>query len=576
MAYLNYLRKTWKIIPSEYKVRAIKSFCLSAVNAVLDIISLAALLPLLILLANRQTFDWLPKNLSFENTLFIISCSVILLFILKNFISIAIARYQHTFTTSLSCDLSEQVYLNFFNKPYLEVVKENSADTWRKISTTPSDFANQVMLGFLTLSLELLILLALSLLILFYNPVVLGILIAVFTPVVVGYYLFKKKLLYEVEQSFRNIAPLAGVQLQKGIDSFMEVKIYHNEEYFKNNFIDLKREAAANLSELKTATVVPSKVFEIAGVLILSVSFIYYALTHTDAGELIISLGVLTATFYRLAPSFNKILINITQIKAYAYSLDELTKLLAFHAHSSNVSQDTLAFSSRIQLNKIEFQYSGSPFLLKGIHPITINKGTFTLIVGKSGNGKTTLLNMLAGLLPIETSNLIVDDTKLTSLNLKAWQNNIGYVPQHITILNDTLLNNILVGSDLNEQHLQEVIHLACLESLVQSMPFGLQTKIGEMGSTISGGQAQRIILARALYRQPSVLLLDEFVNQLDPDTKQMILANLQKLVNQSLTIIAASHDAMLELFADQFIQIDKGEIRIISSEIVTVLPPLK
>ena len=187
-----------------------------------------------------------------------------------------------------------------------------------------------------------------------------------------------------------------------------------------------------------------------------------------------------------------------------------------------------------------------------------INKGEFVLLQGPSGSGKTTLLNILTGLIDTYDGEIKVDGKTLDKENICAWQKLLGIVTQQTIILDESLLKNIVFGEDeqsVNHTRLDQAIKLSCLGNFIQSFPDGIKTELGEHGHKISGGQAQRIGLARALYREPSILFLDEFTNQLDATVKEQILSLLK---GNQITIVASSHDAALLNYADKVVQLNE------------------
>jgi ABC-type bacteriocin/lantibiotic exporter with double-glycine peptidase domain len=166
-------------------------------------------------------------------------------------------------------------------------------------------------------------------------------------------------------------------------------------------------------------------------------------------------------------------------------------------------------------------------------------------IAGISGSGKTTLLSIILGLLKPDKGNILVDSINIFN-NIKAWQAEIGYVPQNLYLIEDTIQNNIALGTlekNVNVDSLNRAINLACLEDLIHELPNGLTTNIGQKGINLSGGQRQRVGIARALYRQPKLLILDEFTNALDKELEEKILKNIYSL-KKIVTVIIVSHDS--------------------------------
>jgi ABC-type multidrug transport system fused ATPase/permease subunit len=186
---------------------------------------------------------------------------------------------------------------------------------------------------------------------------------------------------------------------------------------------------------------------------------------------------------------------------------------------------------------------------------LTIKKNDFVILRGPSGAGKTTLIHLLAGLIEKYEGEVLIDGIVLSPENLRAWQAKIGMVSQAPVILQDTVLANITFGEDessTDPDRVELAIRLAGIKEFIETLPLKLLTPIGENGLTLSGGQRQRLALARALYRNPEIVLLDEVTNQLDEENKLNILKNLRELTLTGKTIILASHDPVALDFATQ------------------------
>jgi ABC-type bacteriocin/lantibiotic exporter with double-glycine peptidase domain len=259
-------------------------------------------------------------------------------------------------------------------------------------------------------------------------------------------------------------------------------------------------------------------------------------------------------------------LISVSQIQTYSYSISELQQSLSEERGRSAIGDDPLSFERSVFLKNLSFQYlSNSKFnVLKNLN-VEIYKGEFVLLQGPSGVGKTTLIHILAGLINEYQGELRIDDAILSKENLQSWQNKLGFVPQATVVLQGTLLENIGYGQTREEIDLAQVEHtieLSGLKEFIESLPEKLNTHVGENGLTLSGGQRQRLVLARALYRNPEVLLLDEVTNQLDEENKIKILTTLQDLARKGKTILFATHDSLAENYASRILVLKKEKLQ--------------
>jgi ABC-type bacteriocin/lantibiotic exporter with double-glycine peptidase domain len=224
--------------------------------------------------------------------------------------------------------------------------------------------------------------------------------------------------------------------------------------------------------------------------------------------------------------------------------LDEFNQNKKINSYPLIEKIEKVTFDKDLIIEKLYFGYKETKKEILNNFSIKISFGKFLGIAGISGSGKTTLLSIILGLLKPDKGNVLVDGVSIFN-NIKAWQAEIGYVPQNLYLIDDTIQNNIALGTleeDVNVDLLNQAINLACLEDLINELPDGLKTNIGEKGINISGGQRQRVGIARALYRQPKLLILDEFTNALDKGLEEKILKNIYSL-RKTVTGIIVSHD---------------------------------
>ena len=219
-------------------------------------------------------------------------------------------------------------------------------------------------------------------------------------------------------------------------------------------------------------------------------------------------------------------------------------------------------FNKSIQLKNIDFDYGNSKSIIKSVN-IEIFKGSTIGIKGSSGSGKSTLIDILTGLLDPKKGQVLVDGEDI-SKNLISWKEQIGYVPQEIFLLDDTIKNNIAFGVEekfINDDLIKESLNKAGLKEFINELPHGVQTTTGERGARLSGGQSQRIAIARALYNKPSILILDEATNSLDIPNENKILDTIKTNL-ADITVIIVSHRTNTFKICDKVYTIDNGTLK--------------
>ncbi|WP_421985394.1 ABC transporter ATP-binding protein [Roseivirga sp.] len=288
------------------------------------------------------------------------------------------------------------------------------------------------------------------------------------------------------------------------------------------------------------------------------------------SGNLLKSLPRLTLyaiAGYRLLPALQKAFSAIAKVKHSMPSLHKLYDDLMLAKgleDKEGESIERMPFKNKISIKNISFRYEEmNSDVLKDLN-FEICKGSMTAFVGATGSGKTTLIDIITGLLSPEKGELIVDGVNTTSHNIAEWQQNIAYVPQEVYLYDDTLKANITFGKDLvdnDDKRMTSALQMAGIyDFIMNELPQGLDTKIGERGVRLSGGQRQRIGLARALYRNPTVLVLDEATSALDNITEKAIIESL-KLLPDEITVIMIAHRLSTVKYADTIFLLEKGEV---------------
>ncbi|MGI9626082.1 MAG: ABC transporter ATP-binding protein [Longimicrobiales bacterium] len=278
---------------------------------------------------------------------------------------------------------------------------------------------------------------------------------------------------------------------------------------------------------------------------------------------------VIAFLFHRLAGRFHFVQLEYEMLatgESAFWSLEQLTAEAEAMAEPPSGSQEAPDLTQGIEFDRVSFAYGEVP-VMSDIS-FTVPAGAFAAIVGPSGVGKTTILDLIAGLYQPDTGRILVDGLSLDSLDRTAWRRQIGYVPQDSVLFHDDVLRNVWVaGDEVDEELVREALEQADAWSFVRDLPDGLHTVLGERGAKLSGGQRQRIAIARALIGRPKLLMLDEATTALDPATEDAILGTLRKLRGK-VTVLAISHQRALQGVADIVFQLGDSGI------VETVRPP--
>ena len=263
-----------------------------------------------------------------------------------------------------------------------------------------------------------------------------------------------------------------------------------------------------------------------------------------------------------LPPSLNKVIVQIQNIKFINPVINNLHSEFKLEEKLEKNNKKKLEFNNSIHLQNIFYKYEGkSEFTLKNIE-IKIDKNEIIGIMGSTGSGKSTLINLINGLLKPTSGKISVDEEDIQT-NLSEWQKNIGYVPQNIFLLDDTIRKNIAFGfydKDIDENLLNQSVKSAELEDTIKKLPEGLSSFVGERGAKLSGGEIQRIGIARALYNNSSILIFDEFTSNLDFETEKKILDTILRLKGKK-TIILISHKLGPIQICNKIFKVQNGSV---------------
>jgi len=280
------------------------------------------------------------------------------------------------------------------------------------------------------------------------------------------------------------------------------------------------------------------------------------------------TIGLIAVSFQRLLPSASRIsnsIINIRRYKPLVYivkgRIDSLSKNKQHEIDKKKAQK--IRFEHSLELSNVCYRYANSESNAIDKVSLEIPKNSSFAIVGESGAGKSTLVDILLGLLPIKIGSIRCDDIEIATNSDFFLSSMVGYVPQQVSLLDATIKENIAFGvesGNIDEVALNRALSIAQLEMLIAELPDGVNTEIGEKGSKLSGGQCQRIGIARALYRDPEILIMDEATNALDAATESDFNNALQALMGKKTLIIIAHRLTSVQI-CDQIVQLEKGKI---------------
>jgi ABC-type multidrug transport system fused ATPase/permease subunit len=334
---------------------------------------------------------------------------------------------------------------------------------------------------------------------------------------------------------------------------YVELEVNGAFPTLQRSFLQGMDKISHNRMKLDTLLRLPLFLSELSVVVGLTMLVLY------GQGDVRMLVGVFAVASFRLLPALRAILTGWTQIQNALCCLDVIEEGLKDYQEEDETEKQNITFENEIRMQGIDYAYPGGEQILKGFD-CRISKGEYMGFCGTSGVGKSTLFNLLIGLIEPDAGALKIDGVPLTRGMRASWMKQIGYVPQEVFIFNGTLAENIALGCErIDYRQIDEILEKVSLGKWVKSLPDGVNTRLSEAGGKLSGGQKQRIGIARALYRKVAVLLLDEATSALDNVTEKEINRTLQQLKenNEGLTILSIAHRESSLSFCDRIITIE-------------------
>ncbi len=567
-----YLENLKKFLKYYGKGRYIKLFGftgLSLIAGCLEFLGVALVYPFILMIIQPEALPNTFKFIRIENTLqngLLIGFSVFLIFILKNAFIIFIQYMQSKFVSNWKQALVNKFMNYYIFAPYKDTMKISQSDKLYMMETLTSRVIDNFVLRSLNLLTNAIIIsmILLLLLIKYLIPAIITIIFVCISLVIQNKY-FKSKTA-DISATYAKRTRQYKASLLENINNIKELKILSAEKLFYENF----KIVAAELKQIQIKqgfyASIPPYIVEILVVTALLVMASFLSFQNTDNHpELIASFAIVVAALFRIAPALNRIqssIININSSRNFVKKLNEAYENLDFeHFEKYDCpSNERLDFKRKIQLKNTNFSYNSSKQVIKNMS-FEINKGDFVGIIGLSGAGKSTLADIITGLLPADSGTIQIDDTILTPENFPKFRHIIGYVPQQINILNKTFKENVAWGCEkIDDAGVIKALKAAQIYDIVADFPEGINAKAVSGSNGLSQGQKQRIAIARALYRDPEIIILDEATSALDVQVEHE-LTEMLKEISKSKTIIAIAHRLSTLKVCNKLIYIKEGQL---------------
>ena len=540
--------------------------------ALLEMVGIGIIFPILKIIIDPQFIIKINKynikiieNLTSDKILILMLIVMIIIFLMKNFLIGILSWIQIKFSMFLQNKVSTMLLNKYVNSTYLFHKQNDSSKLIRAVNYDSMIAITGFVIPSFYLATELFLIIGIILLFAIYQTN--GLLI-VFFFFLVSILIYKKfnLILKEFGKKKQLNETLKLKSLVTIFEGIKEILFYKKQRFFFNHYEKANISSNDSQSLLEGVKILPRLLLETLGVIVLSSVIIFLVLKGSNLSEFIPIIAIYVVGGFKILPSLNRIISAIQQMRFNKVYLETLIYEYQNQNHykyiNDGVKIQNLNFNYEIQLKKISFDYKTEGRKNKLLNKINFSfkKNTITAIVGKSGSGKSTIIDILLGLLQPDSGEIIVDGKPINQNIVKL---KIGYVPQNNFLLNDTIKKNVAFGiseEEIDQNKLNRALELSNLLNDFKSSKLSLETVVGQKGLQISGGQAQRISIARSLYENPEIIVFDEATNSLDQSTENEILQNLLKL-KHSKTIILITHNKKILKFCDKVISIDEIEV---------------
>ena len=481
-----------------------------------------------------------------ENILHIVLIIIFIIYFIKNLYLGFYSWVETKFSYKVRFDIGVSLFKKYLNKPYMFHVQNNSSHLMAKIIQDTAVFGSALSNASALLT-EILVITGITLFLFIVKPLETSIIFLIGSILSTGFYMFvKNKVVLLGEQ--RTQAEKAKMKsLQQGLGAIKDIIIYKVQKLFTDSF-SVDSNNIANVGfKISFINKLPRIWFELCIISIVTIVIFIMSLQKIDSNSIMATIGIFLIASLRIIPSINKILVALQTIKFSEPALNSLQKDLKIETfdilNEEKKEKGTMDFKNEIKIENLNFRYPNSQKdVLKNLN-FSIKKNQFIGIVGETGSGKSTLVDLLTGLIKPSSGSIKVDGMNI-SKNLDLWKKKIGYVPQNLYLMDDTVKKNIAFGYKDNEisfEIIQNCINQSELSKFISGLENGIESKVGEKAVKISGGEKQRVGIARALYHDPQVLIFDEATSSLDLTTEKKIFETLKKF-KLNKTIIFITH----------------------------------
>jgi len=560
--------KTFALLPEKLKKQSILFIFLLSVATILETIGIGLIFPLVDLIINdtftRNLFGFDLKSISLNYgkseivSKLLIAYGILIFF--KSIYLIFFAYWNNKLSMNLYKYLSEMLLSVYMNMNYDYYFKRNSSDLIRNVMIECKN-VGALVLSYMKLIVEVTVAISILIIVFYIDPKISILIFSTFLFFSIIYYTLVKKPLYNYALIRQNTSSEQLKTLQENFSGIKDIKLKSLEIFFKKIYFNNLEKFTVAAYKSNTLQEMPRILIELVFLIVICLIVFVNLSSDGDLKEIIPILGMYVAVGLKLVPAIAKVLSLFQIVQSNKPSIEVVSKEILLQSKlkkETTLNLPNINFNKEINLENIKFSYKKDNFIFNKYN-FKIKSNSFVGIIGKSGQGKSTLVDIITGLLKVNEGKVKVDGADINN-NIKSWQKQIGYVSQSIFLSDNTLTKNIAFGVPDKDINFEDVIRCTkdtMIYDFINKLENKFETVVGEKGIKLSGGQIQRLAIARELYRKPKLLILDEATSGLDEETENEILKFLDKIKGK-ISVIIVSHRNNTIKNCDQILDLSK------------------
>lgn len=579
---INLMKKLSYVFTRKQKWQLVGILIIITIGAFLELMGVSIIMPFVNSVLSPESIrdnsllNWFYEMFRFtSNNQFIIflAMAVIIIYIVKNIFLAYMYDVQYHFTFDNQRKLSAKMMECYIRQPYFYHLSHGSGEMIQNITNDAAMFF-AVVLGATQFLTESIVCIVLILYLLMKDVSITFGIASVMVIFLLFYFFVLKKKIQRLGIQYRKNNADMNKHIIEGFGGIKEVKVLDREDYFVNAYDLSYREYAECFRKFQVYSILPRPLMEAVCITGLMLVVVLKIASGVEMSYFVPTLSVFVVAAFRMLPSFSRITSHLSTVVFNKSAVDsvyrDLQEINSLSITKNNNHNKVLEFEDKIEIEQLSFTYPNSSKEVLHAVDFCIKKHQSVGLIGPSGQGKTTLADIILGVLQPSKGRVLLDGADISE-NMYAWHMKLGYIPQTIFLSDDTIRRNIAYGiqdSEIDDQRVWKAVEEAQLKTFVESLEKGIETEVGERGVRLSGGQRQRIGIARALYNNPDILVLDEATSALDNDTETAVMEAINRLQgNKTLIIIA--HRLTTIKSCDAIYEVNDGNVTEVNKKVL-------